>query len=95
MGTTSDDDELDNQHKGDTNLFAKQIVRSNENIDKRFINMYRVRNAGYRKVNIGFLGFDKDPDPSLIMPSLREEFIIKPEDNQNEVKEHKQESLLI
>ena len=48
------------------NKFAKQMVRSKEEIDKRFINMYRVRNAGYRKVNIGFLGFDKDPDPSLI-----------------------------
>ena len=93
MGTTSDDDELDNQQKGDINLFAKQIVRSKDNIDKRFMNMYRVRNAGYRKVKIGFLGFDKNPDPSLIQPSMREEFNIKPQDNQNQDKEQNQQSL--
>ena len=87
MGTTSEDDELDNQHKGDMNLFAKQMVRSEDNTDKRFINMYRVRNAGYRKVDLGFLGFDKDPDPSLIKPSMLEEFMIRPEDIPNEDKE--------
>ena len=69
------------------NLFAKQMVRSKDNIDKRFINMYRVRNAGFKKVNIGFLGFDKDPDPSLIQPSMLEEFMIRPEDIPNDDKE--------
>ena len=63
------------------------MVRSKDNINKRFINMYRVRNAGYSKVNLGFLGFDKDPDPSLIMPSMLEEFMIRPEDIQNFDKE--------
>ena len=70
LGTTSEDDELENQHKGDMNSFAKQMVRSRSKIDRRFINQYRIRNAGIAKVNIGFTGFDKDPDPSLIQPSM-------------------------
>ena len=33
------------------------MVRSKNSIDQRFINMYRVRNAYYRGVSIGFNGF--------------------------------------
>ena len=72
--TTSSDDELENLHQGDLNLFAKQMVRSRDNTDRRFINMYRVRNAYHRKVHIGFMGFDAEPDPLLIQPSMLQQY---------------------
>ena len=41
------------------------MVRSKNNADQRFINMYRVRNAYSRGVPIGFKGFDDKPDEDL------------------------------
>ena len=41
------------------------MVKSKNSIDQRFINMYRVRNAYYRGVPIGFNGFADKVDKDL------------------------------
>ena len=65
LNDTSEDDELENLHKNDPKVFAKQMVRSKNSADQRFINMYRVRNAYSRGVPIGFKGFDDKPEEDL------------------------------
>ena len=57
---TSSDDELNDLHLKDVNLYAKQMVRSKKEVDKRFINTYRIRNAYRRNLPIKFQGFDID-----------------------------------
>ena len=66
---TSDDDELDDLGQGELNTFAKEMIRSKSKKNKRFINMYRIRNAHKRNVPIGFTGFDFKPDPDMMPPS--------------------------
>ena len=56
---TTDDDELESkQFEKDMNLFVRRMVKSTDQIDQRFINLYRVRKAHENKVRIGFKGLD-------------------------------------
>ena len=59
LDVTTDDDELESkQFEKDMNLFVQRMVKSTDQIDQRFINLYRVRKAHENKVRIGFKGLD-------------------------------------
>ena len=76
LTNTSTDDELERLNNKDLGIFVKQMANSMDNVDQRFLNLYRVRNATHQRMKVSQLELDelKQPEPDHI----KEDFLKTP-----------------
>ena len=53
-GDTSSDNELYDEQKDNNLDYVKQITMSNDPVDKKLIDMYRVRRANLKGIDLGY-----------------------------------------
>ena len=53
-GDTSSDNELYDEQKDDNLDYVKQITMSNDPVDKKLIDMYRIRRANLKGIDLGY-----------------------------------------
>ena len=53
-GDTSSDNEMYDEQKDDNLDYVKQIALSNDPVDKKLIDMHRIRRANLKGINLGY-----------------------------------------